>query len=200
MLNINDLQVCFNCLQNQFHRQNEGVGYKIEQLGELPVKSGVTLYIFVIDDGDFQGRYFEELERYWADIAQKSGERGGIVKGSARGFPDEVIRLYLGKNIEDIRKSLPALLITDAHPTEITKRTLRCFIPLERGEQSYGDLGTFFWELAEFTRHRSPVFLNRFKEKRTWRDWLNAIGGAIEIKPGFWGVSFNVIAFIRRLT
>lgn len=173
------------------------MGSYIGSLVELPVHPGVKFYLFVIN-GDFPGPYFAALGRHFPEIAKNIGKDGLITGGYGPEFSAEVVGTYLGKDIKEpaFQALLPALLLADARPNEITEHTLRLLIPLKRAAEKYGDLETFLRILAAFIRKPNKQFLRRFEERS---NWFRIIGQIVEIKPKFMGISINVVEFIRKI-
>jgi hypothetical protein len=171
------------------------MGYMIHSLGKLAVEPDITLYIFVIN-GDFRGPQFEALEHAFRSIASNIGEKSAIVEGLSAEFSYDVCKQYLNEDIRVIWDALPALLITDAHPTAISERTLRLFAPLIWAQQEFGNLETFFRGLVAFARTRDRSFLEHFKPRN---ELLEAADKIIGAKPAIGGFSINGNEFIRQM-
>jgi len=171
------------------------MGYYLNKLANLPVAEGVLIYVFVIN-GQYKGKYFEAIERNFPDVARDLGDHGVIARGFDEEFSDEVCKRYLGKSIETMWDVLPAILVTDAHPDQITEKTLRLFIPIREAEKRFGDLDVFFRGLAQFCRMRSTTFLDKLEQMD---DWFDKADQVVKLAPGFMGMSVNLNEFMRRV-
>jgi hypothetical protein len=171
------------------------MGYMVKSLASLPVNDGIDLYIFTIN-GNFIGGDYELVTKNFEYLAMKFGDSAAIVKGFDEYFSDELSRRYLGKGMEELWDVLPALLITDAHPEQISDDTLRLLVPLHHVEQKFSSFEIFFKELINFTKTKNPRFLEKFEEKRSWvTDVLNIV----DLKPNFFGIGVNINAFVDRV-
>jgi hypothetical protein len=169
------------------------MGYHVNKLANIPVDAEVSIYVFVIN-GQFRGEYFEAVERHFRDIARNLGDHGVIAQGLTEFFSNEVCQIYLGRSIETLWDLLPAVLVTDAHPSQLTDGSMRILIPLRKAKESFGDLDTFFRGLSEFCRTGSEAFLTRLERKEDWFDHAEKV---VELKPEFMGISVNINEFLR---
>lgn len=171
------------------------MGYQLTSLGNLPVEPDIDLYIFVID-GNWRGGRFEILQSNFSEIARGIGPTAIIAKGFEEPlWSKELCTHYLGKKYRAIFPHLPALLLTDVHPENLTEESLRLLIPLGRAEEEFGDLETFFRALTRFATTKNPDFLERFRDQK---DWIAEGNEVIELKPNFFGIGVNLNEFIRR--
>jgi hypothetical protein len=167
----------------------------VKSLASLPVNDGIDLYVFTIN-GNFIGGDYERITKNFEYLAMKFGDSAAIVKGFDEDFSDELSRQYLGKSIEELWNVLPALLITDTHPEQISKDTLRLLVPLHHVEEKFPSFDLFFRELINFTQTKNQRFLEKFVEKKSWvTDTLSIV----DLKPNFFGVGVNINAFIDKI-
>lgn len=171
------------------------MGYMIHSLAELPLQKGINLYIFLIN-GRFKDDLFEKLERHFPELARDIGEQSSIVRGLSEGFSTQVCRRYLGKSPNEMYASLPAVLITDARPEEISDTTTRLLVPLRHAASEFGSIETFFRALCDFCQTRDPAFLRRFEERS---DWMQAANEYVDLKPNMFGFGINLNKLIQRL-
>lgn len=171
------------------------MGYMLSSFGELPIEEDVTLYIFVIDV-NWKGGVMQSIEENFALLAQRIGPKAVIAKGFQESlWSEEICYKYLGVDYDKLIESLPALLVTDSHPDQISEESLRLFIPLDRAEKKYASIASFFSALTDFAHNRDADFLNKFHDVSALDRALNII----DLKPNFFGLGVNVNALIKRL-
>ncbi|RLA43476.1 MAG: hypothetical protein DRR42_21675 [Gammaproteobacteria bacterium] len=171
------------------------MGYMVKSIASLPVNDEIDLYVFTIN-GNFIGGDYELVTKNFEYLAMQFGDSAAIVKGFDEFFSDELSRRYLGKSIDELWDILPALLITDAHPEQISEESLRLLVPLHHVEEKFASFEIFFKELINFTQTKNPQFLEKFQEKGSWvTDVLNIV----DLKPNIFGVGVNINAFVDRL-
>ena len=106
------------------------MGYVLNTLANLPVDGTVHAYIFVLKP-TYNDELTDNIERNFKNIAREIGDHAIIAAGLNEGrWLDEVGPTYLGENWSKYTCLLPALLITDSHPEDITELSKRIFIPL----------------------------------------------------------------------
>lgn len=171
------------------------MGYLLNSLGNLPIDDSVTFYIFVVN-GQWQEQLYGMMDQNFGAIAKSIGDKAVIAKGlSSAEWTSEIARVYLGAEHEKLFKTLPALLLTDSHPSKLTPASLRLIVPLRDVEERIGGWPRFFELLSSFARGESEEFLTRFKAKDDKFDALNRV---IDLKPNVFGVGINLNAFIEE--
>lgn len=171
------------------------MGYLLSSLGALPVEDGVNLYIFIIGNG-WASPENDVLERNFSKLAKNIGPNAIIAKGHEEEFwKNEVFEQYLGPSYKKLWEHLPAILLTDAHPKNLSDNSLRFLIPVNHIEKAYQRLDPFFEKLCAFARGENDDFLKHFEDQENWIDKGNEL---IELKPNFFGVGINLNEFVRR--
>src|SRR5689334_8544723 len=173
------------------------MGYVLNELANLPVDENVHFYIFVIN-GQYREPLYEMIERNFVEIARSIGGRAVIAMGTdKRQFTTSVARKYLGDGNSDASfvQLLPALLLTNDHPDNLTKDSLRLIVPLREAETRFGGWHQFFDALALFVRGESDDFVRRFEQRESLLEMANDV---VELKPGAFGVGINVNELISR--
>jgi hypothetical protein len=172
------------------------MGYTVNKLTNLPLDDEVDFYIFVIN-GEFDDPLYAMIEKNFKAIARSIGDNAVIVQGTDPvNFTSEVQRTYLGKHSEQVFRLLPALVITDTHPEEISDDSLRLIVPLSRAEETAGGWPQFFKLLSQLARKENSEFLNRFPNVE---DVWDKIGKYIKFEPQFFGVRLEGNEVIKRL-
>jgi hypothetical protein len=169
------------------------MGYKLNALGNLPVDGTVNSYIFVLKSG-FSDNLTDMIERNFDNIAREIGNDAIIADGlNEERWLDEVGPKYLGQDWLLYISLLPALLITDSHPNDVTEKSKRIFIPLAEVPKQFSNWTTFFRMLVKYVRHEPNEITARLQNGPDAFDVLN---GIFKINPGFLGISidFNALA------
>jgi hypothetical protein len=167
------------------------MGYALNELANLPVDDEVHFYIFVVN-GHYKEPLYEMIQHNFMAIAKSIGSNAVIAVGTdPRAFTTQVARQYLGPGNSDasFTRALPALLITNAHPEELTKDSVRLIVPLRDVENRFGGWQQFFDLLSLFVKGESKEFLEKFEKKENLFDAANKI---VNLKPGMFGISLNV--------
>jgi hypothetical protein len=150
------------------------------------------MYVFFIGDQQWEGGLHEVVHKNFDNIAREIGPHAVIVEGLREEFQGEVVRQYLGKNSDELRHTLPALLITDSHPGALAEKSLRILIPLGDVHQHYQVTEPFLSDLAAFVRGDSDALLRRLEEGVSP---IEAVGEIVRINipvvPGFVAVNLN---------
>lgn len=112
-------------------------------------------------------------------------------------WTDEVGKKYLGKEYFEFFRFLPALLLTDSHPNNLTEKSTRILIPLSRVREKFGNIETFIGMLTRYIRTQDPNLIERFQfeEKRDLKKDANDI---FDLKPNFLGIGINLNALIEK--
>lgn len=165
------------------------MGYMLNSLGNLPVDDEVRFYIFLIN-GQWQEPLYDIIKQNFTSIARSIGKHTVIAKGlNPTEWSGQVAKTYRGKDYNDYLPLLPALLLTDAHPSCVTEKSLSLLVPLRDVESRFGGWPQFFALLTDFVQLKSDEFLKRFHKKEDGFDTVNRI---ISVKPGAFGISLNI--------
>jgi hypothetical protein len=171
------------------------MGYMLNSLANLPIDEDVRFYVFVIN-GQWQEPTYAILEQNFAQVARSIGKSAVIAKGlNPQEWYGEIAETYLGKEHIDLFPLLPALLITDAHPTGISAESLRLLVPLRDVEARFGGWPSFFAQLTDFVQLKNDAFVQSFQAKERAVDAANSI---VELRPGMFGIAINVNELISR--
>ncbi|MBN1970159.1 MAG: hypothetical protein JW870_12390 [Candidatus Delongbacteria bacterium] len=173
------------------------MGYKLTSLLDLPFEEKVSLYIFSIGDGLWEGGLQDLVNKNFDNIAREIGHDAIIVGGLSFSFHGEVVRNYLGVYHKELKNQLPALLITDAHPNNLNDESLRLLIPLSKIKTNYVTIDRFFSDLALFVKGESNVFLTNIKDKC---QNINSINDFVILQPNIIGFGVNINNIIIKLT
>ena len=173
------------------------MGYMLSSLAELPVDNTVGFYVFSVAHRGWQGGLSDIIDRNFTEIARAIGQDSVIVKGLQEElFSEEVCRTYLGRHYSVLLSEMPALLITNAHPSNVTESTFKLFTPLKRAEEKFGSIDAFLSRLVLFVRDRDQTFLDLFQREEDFaRDGANML----ELKPNFCGIGININAILDWL-
>jgi hypothetical protein len=172
------------------------MGYALSSLGNLPVQDNISLYIFVVGGG-WKGELQDAIEQNFMELARRIGPNAVIAKGfDPEMWSQQVCDKYLGKTVQTMIDVLPALLVTDAHPDQLTEHSLRLLVPLRDAQQRFGGIEGFFLALTEFAINRDSSFLSRFEEKPSLgsKAW-----SVLELKPNFFGFGINIKEVVARV-
>jgi hypothetical protein len=173
------------------------MGYVLNELANLPVDDNVHFYVFVVN-GQFREPLYDMIERNFMEIARSIGNHAVIAVGTDKQqFTTSVARKYLGEGNSDrtFQDMLPALLITNDHPEQLRKESLRLIVPLRDAEERFGGWQQFFTSLSRFVRGESDEFVHRFEQKENLLEAANKVVG---MKPGAFGFSLNVNELVDR--
>lgn len=173
------------------------MGYVLNELANLPVDDNVHFYAFVVN-GSFREPLYDMIERNFMELARSFGSHAVIAVGTDKQqFTTSVARKYLGDGNSDssFLDMLPALLITNDHPEQLRKESLRLIVPLRDAEARFGGWQQFFTALTSFVRGESDEFVRRFEEKENLLEAANKVVG---LKPGAFGFSLNINELVER--
>jgi hypothetical protein len=172
------------------------MGYALNELANLPIDENVRFYIFVVN-GQFREPFYEMVQENFISIAKSIGNNAVITVGTdPKAFTTSVARKYLGVGNSDnsFLGALPAMLITNAHPEQLTKDSVRLVVPLRDAEKRFGSWAQFFTLLSSYVRGESDEFLKRFEAGENLLDAANKVIG---LKPGMFGISVNINELIN---
>jgi hypothetical protein len=165
------------------------MGYYLNSLGNLPIDDDISFYIFVVN-GNWKEPLYNMIQENFAHIARNIGDRAVIAMGlEPASWGTQIAATYLGKDHSEFFGLLPALIITNAHPKNLTDDSLRLIVPLRDIEKRFGGWPEFFRLMSSFVRLEDDEFLRRFKDKEDAFELLNRV---VNVKPGLFGVSINV--------
>jgi len=174
------------------------MAYILNELANLPVDDNVHFYIFVVN-GQFKEPLNEMIQSNFSSLGKSIGSNAVIAAGTdAKEFTTQVARKYLGEGNSDdsFTQSLPALLITNAHPDKLTKESVRLVVPLRDAEKRFGDWSQFFKLLTAFVRGENRDFLDKFESKE--EDSMDVGNKILHLKPNLFGVGINVNELLDR--
>ncbi len=140
------------------------MGYKLTSLLRLPVQEEVSLYVFVVGASIWEGGLDEVVRRNFDNLAREFGPDAVIVDALTAEFHGEVVRQYLGTDFKELKNLMPAILLTDSHPDDLTSDSMRVLVPLGDIHQQYVVLDTFLAELASFARGESDQLLRSLEQ------------------------------------
>ncbi len=171
------------------------MGYMLTSLGNLPIDDEVHFYIFIVN-GQWQEPTYALIEQNFAAVARSIGKNAVIAKGlNSQEWYGEVAETYLGKDHDTYFSMLPALLITDAHPSHVLPESLRLLVPLRDVDSRFGGWSQFFNLLTDFVQLKNDEFVKRFEKRESPIDVMNSV---VSLKPGMFGVSININELITR--
>src|SRR5262245_4418343 len=97
------------------------MGYLLNELANLPVDENIHFYIFVIN-GQYREPLYGMMQENFANLAKSIGSSAVIAMGTdPQGFSSDVATAYFGDNDCSYLELLPAMVITNAHPSELRK-------------------------------------------------------------------------------
>jgi len=173
------------------------VGYLLTALNNLPIDASVDYYLFLLR-ASFDTPILEAVERNFAKIAIEVGGKGVYAVPAANHdkWLNEVGTKYLGATWQDYEDILPALLLTDRHPEEVTPESLRLFIPLGEVDKRFGSLDKLLVQITRFMRKEDNKFLEKFCKKE---DVFDAGKRIFKWDVGILGIKIDVIELISQL-
>jgi hypothetical protein len=166
------------------------MGYKLTSLAHLPFDPTVEMYIFSLGSQQWAGGLGEAVRANFDNIARAIGGTAVIVAGLNDQFHSEVIEEYIDER--DIATLLPALLISDAHPDQLTEKSLRVFVSLREVNERYGTVDDFLSDLAAFAQGESDQLLRKLESApaiTTVADSLVRVN--IPVVPGIVAINLN---------
>lgn len=173
------------------------MGYILNQLGNLAVDDTVKKYIYIAKPS-YQDDLSEQITRNFFEIAKEIGDNAVILAGTHPNlWLDQVGTTYFGKDWPLYEDLMPALIITDSHPEEVTAESERIVIPLARIDDMYDkNWSRFFVLLTEYARGENTRLKDRLQSATDAFDKANKI---ISIKPSFLGISINFNEIISSI-
>ena len=168
------------------------MGYKLTSLVHLPVDDTVQIYVFAIGDGIWDGGLDEIVHRNFDNLAREIGGDAIIVGALTESFHGEVVEKYFGIHQKELKNELPALLITDSHPDELTDESMKVLIPLHKAHEAYPVIEQFLSDLAAFARGDSDDLLQQLEKGVGLVEAADDIVKFnIPVVPGVVGVNLN---------
>jgi hypothetical protein len=173
------------------------MGYLLTSLNQLPVDGSVDYYLFLLR-ASFDTPILETVERNFAKIAKEVGASGvyAVPAADHDKWLDQVGASYLGATWQDYEDLLPALLLTDSHPEEVTSESLRLFMPLGDVDKRFGSLDKLLVQVTRFMRKEDNKFLEKFRKKE---DVFDASKKIFKWDVGVLGLKIDVMELISQL-
>ena len=172
------------------------MGYLLSSLGTLPDDPTVKYYLFAVRES-WDSELTNRLEANFGHLAKAVGKDGVYAKGmDNEAWWEQVGSTYLGEDWRAYETILPALILTDSHPSHISDKSLLLFITLKDVKERFGDWDNLFREVTWFIRGEKTDFLERFRSKGDFFDAINTVFG---IKPSIFGISVDVGALAKRI-
>lgn len=137
-------------------------------------------------------RLIDDLENNGATIIMPNNEK----------MLDALTRMFLGKPWNNLKTSLPALLIIPGLPYGIEgdMPNPKLFIPLKQITERYKTIEEFFSELVCFFKFGDEDFLKRFEDMGSESKLLKYIINGTDLKPNFFGFGINLNYFLEKIT
>jgi hypothetical protein len=191
------------------------MGLYISSMRELPTGDR-SLYIYLLDYGWPNGPYEKLFRDNFGHLSARSSETGAVVIMSGRGvhFANEVLDWHqvYGHDASDI---LPALLITQTHPSYFIGRDAAASLQHPRGDDGLGDIALIPLRSActnpdEFLALVGSIFddlesgltLRKFRSDRLdlltsqtpgrLQNMKDRIGRAFILQPNFSGIGVDL--------
>jgi hypothetical protein len=172
------------------------MGYILKNHTKLPIDKEVEFYFFIIN-GQFKDPFYDMMLQNFDAVAKSIGDNAIIAKGTdPEEFTESVSEQYFGKDRDKIFSLLPALVITNAHPDEISADTLRLIVPLGQAPLIAGGWTQFFKLLSDLARQKNYEFLNCFQPMDSAWDKVKKY---VKLEPGFLGVKLKGDVIIDEL-
>jgi hypothetical protein len=156
------------------------------------------MYVFSIGDHLWEGGLGEVVHKNFDNIARAIGPNAIIVGALQQDFHGEVVQKYLGRNHRDLKNMMPALLVTDTHPSKLTDQSLRVLIPLRDAHEHYKVIDDFLADLAAFVRGDSDQLLKALEAVPKAHDVADAIV-KVNIPVVLGVVAVNLNSAVRHL-
>ena len=183
------------------------MGLVIRSLDDLPDESDREYYIYLLDFG-WNEPLGQALKDNFDRIATSvSNHKGVVIRRSFDSvhYNDEVLS-YHSINGEDVEEEglLPAILITNRHPTEFKKRAENnkqtnekpdpnfgmVIIPLKKVCETTTDVVDILIKIINDVRNKKD--LNNFKVAKELKPGVGkAIAKALILEPNFYGIGFS---------
>ncbi len=165
------------------------MGHLIHSLAKIPVDTSVDFYIFMVGKVLWEGGAQQLVSKNFKLLAKEIGEDSFIVEGLTEHFADEVCIKYLGKEHKKLKNLMPALLITDSHPENLTDKSLRLIVPTRTMSENYQIVDEFFSSLSEFIRGESSEFIDLLEDASSNFKFINEV---FVLQPNIMGVGVNI--------
>jgi hypothetical protein len=168
------------------------MGFMARSVARIPA-TGYEWYVTVLEDA-WRDSISEELRTNFEPFVAKTGPSVLVVRGlNPEPFSYEVLRAY-GLAAEP---TMPALLISDASPSEVEKRRVQganvktIVIPLRTRKSAGGTVQSVLAEVVKALQDKEALDalqgLDRSQVEKKW-GWLRML----ELKPNFMGLGLNV--------
>jgi hypothetical protein len=185
------------------------MGLWISQLGSVNIRGERSLYIYLLDYGWPDGEWEKLFKKHFSRMANLAQDSEAVVVGSNNGthFANEVLSWHRVANL-DADRVLPGLLITKTHPAYFTDEQLfqSASIKPDLEDLLVIPLRDFCTDETDFLRSIEGIFedlrngteLRNFEiaqhdpRRKTFGQRSQQLVGAIELKPGMFGVSIDL--------
>lgn len=166
------------------------MGYSLSSIAKLPIDKENEFYIFILGgNANWEGGILQTLFKNFDILAKEIGHNSIIAKGlNPREWSQELSSIYFGENT-NAENYFPGILITDSHPENFTKDSMRILISLNQVKEKFDNIEQFFNLLTDFTTRKNDSFIE-FVETNV--NWLNELNKAVDLKPNFIGLGINI--------
>ena len=159
----------------------------ISSLDFLPNDPRIHFYIFLVHGG-FHTQLLREFRDNLYELTERIGPHAVIVEGLNEELVlGQVSHMYFGDDPAAFYSVIPAVMITDAHPTTLTEDSLRILVSLQKVTEKFGSFDAFLTLLTRFVRDHDPQFLDLLENSL-----VQLIAGMLELKPNFCGIGINL--------
>lgn len=180
------------------------MGYRVSSLVKTPKVPGIELYVFIVGDVRWKSGFTKELMDNFDSLAHKLGEKGAIVASHDGNDLTEDFSGHfssLAHKNQDINELLASskgvgLLLTSAHPEDLTEDDTVVYSPVELLHEHFGSLEYFFNELCDFAKSGDSAFVEKFKEAKGGK--IQEAIEILDINPNFFGFGLNLNPLKRR--
>lgn len=185
------------------------MAFRVSKIDYVPDVKGFNFYVFVLGKS-WPGGSLSEVERSMNCLGEKMSDKGAIV----RGYNDDEMRRELdekfpspGFGSRDFNsfvglghKDGAAIFITSAHPNNfVAEQDLSIYLPLDLILERYGSMDRFYDDLCQLVTGQDQEVVGKFIDLSKDGSYFKAFKGAIEVKPGFMGISFNMKEFYKKI-
>jgi hypothetical protein len=170
------------------------VGYLSLELDRIP--RDLSWYLLVLRNpfSPAEHAQSERLNAVFSHLARGSGKRALAVKGATERFEEDALKAYFGKGADDFVDLLPGLLISDTHPIEAERASLKLFMPFKKVDEKFFSDGIFYKSLFDLTHGRNEKFLERFIDEP---DFVDRILQFAELKLEYLGFGINIGKWVK---
>lgn len=187
------------------------MGLYISHLDSVTIGSDRSLYLYLLDYGWPEGQWEQIFKRHFMKMADLAADSGAVVIASMRGahFANEVLSYHTVGDL-DATEVLPAIMVTkhkpdffepDKHKDSVDGGNIGrvLIIPLREFCKTEDDfvasIQTVFDDLKSNAELRDFRIATKDYRLRPSKDLGRKLLDATELKPGAFGVSFNLKKF-----